>query len=106
MYPKNQKKRIFDIYICLLLIFSCIEIPYRLVLTQGDDDAIWQTINYFIDISFLLDIIFNFNTAYFDEDFKLIDDRKEIAKQYLKSWFIIDLLAIAPLPQPSIISDG
>ena len=64
----------------MLLIFSCIEIPYRLVFTQGDDDAIWQTINYFIDISFLLDIIFNFNTAYFDEDFKLIDDRKEIAK--------------------------
>lgn len=50
-------------------------------------------------------MLLNFNTAYFDEDFKLIDQRKEIIKNYLKGYFFIDLLAIVPLPQPSVIAN-
>jgi len=33
-------------------------------------------------------------SAYVDEDYKVIDDRKEIAVSYLKGWFIIDIFAI------------
>jgi hypothetical protein len=44
----------------------------------------------------LIDIIFNFNTAFTDEDFTVIDDRKIIGIEYLKSWFIVDLTAIIP----------
>jgi len=45
---------------------------------------------------FLVDIIFIFNSAFNDDDFKLIDDRCKIAKNYLNSWFTVDLLAIIP----------
>ena len=41
-------------------------------------------------------MIFSFTTAYTDEDFRVIDDRATIAKGYLRSWFLIDLLAILP----------
>jgi hypothetical protein len=44
----------------------------------------------------LIDIIFNFNTAFTDDDFTVIDDRKTICIDYLRSWFIIDFLAILP----------
>ena len=37
-----------------------------------------------------------FNTAYYDDDFRIVQDRKKIAKKYLASWFPIDLLAILP----------
>ena len=37
-----------------------------------------------------------FNSAYYDEETELIDDRKEIAKYYLKGWFTVDVLAIIP----------
>lgn len=45
---------------------------------------------------FLCDMIIIFNSAYYDEDFNLVQDRKLIAKQYLTGWFSIDLLAIVP----------
>jgi hypothetical protein len=49
-----------------------------------------------VDILFLLDILIIFNSAYFNEDFQMIMDRNEIAKDYLNSWFLIDLVAIIP----------
>ncbi len=47
----------------------------------------------------MIDIIFNFNTAFTDDDFIVIDDRKTISIVYLKSWFIVDLIAILPFEQ-------
>jgi len=38
-----------------------------------------------------------FFTAIYDNDFKIIEDRKEISINYLKGWFITDLIAILPL---------
>ena len=43
-----------------------------------------------------MDILVVFNTAYYDDDVDLVDDRKQIAKTYVKGWFTIDLLAIIP----------
>lgn len=52
-----------------------------------------------IDILFLVDLISNFTVALQDDDFNIIDDRKVICYQYLKGWFVIDLVAILPLDQ-------
>jgi hypothetical protein len=52
--------------------------------------------NYSIDFFFFIDIIVNFNSAYIDESYEVIDDRKKIAKSYLVSWFLIDFLSIVP----------
>ena len=49
-----------------------------------------------MDIIFGIDILVNFMTSYYDDDFKLIDDRKTIAKKYLGGWFLPDLIAIFP----------
>jgi hypothetical protein len=103
IYPDNYKKGLWDFFMCLILIFSCVLIPYRLVFVSGDDDIIWQIINNCVDAFFILGILLTFNTAFFNEDFVLIDDRKEICKNYIKGWFIIDFLAIVPLPQPSVV---
>ena len=44
-----------------------------------------------IDILFGLDILVIFNTAYYDDDVDLIENRADIAKSYVKLWFWIDL---------------
>lgn len=49
-----------------------------------------------IDIIFGLDILAEFMTAHYDEDFKLIDDRKTIAMSYIRGMFICDVIAILP----------
>ena len=43
-----------------------------------------------------MDIIAVFFIAYYDEDFKMIDNRKTIALSYLRGMFVIDTVAILP----------
>jgi len=97
--PDNTYKSNWDTLITFILIFTCLVTPARLAFTFNDagdkwDLDTWESVNLFIDICFFIDIIFNFNTAYIDEDFRVISDRKIIAKNYLKGWFTIDLIAI------------
>ena len=54
-------------------------------------------IQYGVDFVFLIEILVQFNTMYFDQEFQLISSRKLIAKRYIQSWFIIDLMAILPI---------
>ena len=79
----------------LVLVFSSFVIPYRIAFTI-EDSMTWMIINALIDISFALDILVVFNTAFYDENFKIVVCRKRIAIKYLKSWFFIDLFAIIP----------
>ena len=49
-----------------------------------------------IDGCFLLDIIINFLTVVYDDEFNENDDLNIIAKNYLLGWFLIDIVAIFP----------
>ncbi|KAH9621523.1 hypothetical protein KSS87_019336 [Heliosperma pusillum] len=63
----------------------------------------------FTDIFYLLHIIFQFRTGYIAPSSRvfgrgvLVEDAKKIAKKYLLSYFLIDILAVLPLPQVAII---
>lgn len=56
----------------------------------------WLWFNYTIDFMFFIDIIIIFNSQTIDEDFEIISDRPTIVCTYLRSWFLIDLVAILP----------
>jgi hypothetical protein len=45
---------------------------------------------------FAVDIIVIFNSAYHDEEYRIVTDRKIIAKSYLGGWLPVDMLAIMP----------
>ncbi len=49
-----------------------------------------------MNILFFFDIPINLLSAYQDKDLNVIDDPKRIAKGYLTSWFIIDLISVVP----------
>ena len=49
-----------------------------------------------IDFLFISDIVLNFRTAYYNDDFEMILDKKLIRERYLKSWFPLDLFASFP----------
>lgn len=61
---------------------------------MGDSGRI---VNAVVDFFFFIDIILIFNTAKFDENMVLEDDRRTIAYNYLKGWFIVDFVAIIPI---------
>ena len=37
-----------------------------------------------------------FNTAFYTDNFDMVDSRRDIASNYLRGWFAVDLLAIVP----------
>ena len=54
-----------------------------MIFVGGDCSQDWHDdINFSIDILFLVDILVNFNTAYYDEMAVIIRDRKKIAENY------------------------
>lgn len=81
--------------ICLLI--TCILTPLNLAFSDTLEAIPWyMNLCYSIDIFFFIDIVVNFNSAYIDESYEVIDDRKKIAHSYLVSWFLIDFLSIVP----------
>lgn len=94
IHPNAPQKRIWDLIILICITYFAIEVPLRLVfhykLTTG--------INFLersMQILFGIDVLINFNTAII-KDRLLIQNRKIVAKSYLKSWFIVDFLSAFP----------
>jgi len=56
------------------------------------DNKIFAYLEYFLLFFFLMDVLFNFLTAFYDEDGVLVWNRGQIAMEYLKGWFWIDVI--------------
>ena len=85
----------WDIFISAVTLYSCTVTTLQMAL-MDDDNLAWTIANYIVDLFFLIDIFAIFNSAIFDKDGEVITDRWKIAKDYFKSWFFIDLIAIVP----------
>lgn len=75
IYPDNKFKKYWDILITLNLILQCIYIPYNLAFVQ-DQDITQIVIESITNSLFGLDLIFSFFTAYYDSNFKIVEDYK------------------------------
>ena len=80
----------------ILILVSAVATPYQIAFMDEDSTSL-VGINYFVDIIFTIDVCLNFYIAYYDETHELITERKKITTNYLKSWFIYDILSILPL---------
>lgn len=49
-----------------------------------------------VDVIFFIDIVLNFHTTFVGPGGEVVSDPKIIRMNYLKSWFIIDLLSCLP----------
>lgn len=100
LYPDQKHKQIWDFFVSLLLlvtsVYTPIDIAFQSERKTREQMTGGEIFNLVTDLLFLVDIIINFNSAFYDDDMEIVDDRKRVAKQYVMSWFIIDLLAIFP----------
>ena len=93
---ENSRFRIgWDLIILVLVIASCLLIPFQIAFQHVTN---WSgtEIVYLIDLFFLIDIVLNFFTSYRHKGAE-ITDRKKTAAHYLKTLFVIDLVANFPL---------
>lgn len=74
VYPEDPFKVFWDPFMAFVLIMTCVVTPIRIAFYK-EDELHWIITNYVIDLLFLSDIFVIFNTAYYDEDFQIVDDR-------------------------------
>jgi len=98
--PTSRFKSNWDLMMMLLVFYNCVYIPIELCFLERS--ASWTkepahiAIDYLIDGLFFIDIMINMRTAYYDEDYEMVLDGKQIFRNYRKFWFWIDLLAVVP----------
>ncbi|MEE4248653.1 MAG: ion transporter, partial [Kangiellaceae bacterium] len=92
--PDSPLRISWNIMLLLFIIYQAIAIPFRLgfnVPVEGGY-AIFEDI---ITAVFLIDILVNFNTGFYRKG-NIVLNRKEVAKQYIKFWLWLDLVASFP----------
>ena len=93
--PENKYKRYWNVYVGVLLLYTGIFVPLRVSFFENASDSfiVFETL---IDFCFFVDIILTFMTA-FERKNNVIETRhRQIALQYFKGWFWIDLLSTIP----------
>ena len=98
--PQSTFKHYWDLIMILFVFYSSVFIPMELAF-MNSNPAITKHIahrifDYGVDIYFLIDIVVNFNTSFYDEDYQIVLERKKIAKLYARTWFPLDFIAAFP----------
>ena len=92
--PDNPYKKIWDLLIAFLILYSAIITPYEIAFSDSNKSSWFEIL---IDVFLALDIVLTFFSAYTDDEENLVKNHQKIIKKYLKSWFIIDIISVLPL---------
>ena len=55
-----------------------------------------EAVDWTVDGLFLMDIFVNFISAVEEKDGTIVTDLKDIARDYMRSWFVFDVLSCIP----------
>ena len=70
--------------------------PFNIAFYDSEADTTWYYLDLFIDFTFIVDVMVNSFSAFYDDDGKLINNPRTIFCSYLKGWFFIDIIASFP----------
>ncbi|GLV32591.1 Eag-like K[+] channel [Carabus blaptoides fortunei] len=87
-------KTCWDWLILIATFYVAIVVPYNASFVNMDRKTVISDV--VVEGLFFLDIILNFRTTYVSRKGEVVSNSKSIALNYLKSWFIVDLLAALP----------
>ena len=94
----------WDYLIMIAATINCYTIPIKVAYQPSlMDTVMFEAVNYAIDACFMMDILISFRTICLDECGNEIRQPCKIAIHYLKTTFMIDFLATAPLDKMILI---
>ncbi|CAG2111451.1 unnamed protein product, partial [Medioppia subpectinata] len=90
-------KAIWDWVILCLTFYTAIMVPYNVAFkNKTSEDVTLLVLDSIVDVIFFIDIVLNFHTTFVGPGGEVVSDPKIIRMNYLRSWFIIDLLSCLP----------
>eukprot|EP00930_Biecheleria_cincta_P043154 TRINITY_DN2966_c0_g2_i1.p1 TRINITY_DN2966_c0_g2~~TRINITY_DN2966_c0_g2_i1.p1 ORF type:complete len:1445 (-),score=322.48 TRINITY_DN2966_c0_g2_i1:97-4368(-) len=100
--PRNSWKIRWDIFCGVWIVYTIIVMTWRIGFDQAAKGG-WLALDYSVDFLFAVDTVLCFRTGYFDLQDQLVTDSWEIARKYLLSYFLFDVLSWLPI---SLIVEG
>ncbi|KAH8064565.1 voltage-gated potassium channel [Aureococcus anophagefferens] len=113
MNPLEDWRLNWDIFTMFLIVFVMLVTPFELAFINSVGfNASFKSLspfepnqhtglliaNWFVNLGFVIDVVFNFLTAIYDEQqHRWIMSHSEIAGCYLRSWFVLDAGTIVPI---------
>lgn len=90
----------WDLMQVVMLAYVVVAVPYQTGFDVGAElgSGLWWW-ELFVDSYFVVDIILNFRTPFYDGQGRLIFSTQAMAKNYLKGWLLIDIGSCASLLQ-------
>ncbi|XP_062857413.1 potassium voltage-gated channel subfamily H member 5a isoform X2 [Trichomycterus rosablanca] len=89
-------KTTWDWVILILTFYTAIMVPYNVSFKTKQNNLAWLVVDSVVDVIFLVDIVLNFHTTFVGPGGEVISDPKLIRMNYMKTWFVIDLLSCLP----------
>ena len=108
IHPFSTFRLRWDLLTLIMLAYNAFSIPFRIAF--GDhknplsNPLFW--FDMLFDLGFILDVVLNFFTSYFNEEGHLVTEKRAIAKKYIKCWFWIDAVSSIPFELIVILSGG
>ena len=97
----------WDVFIIFFTIYNCIELPIEVGFQwreMYDKDNVSSVANGIIDALFGIDIIMNFFTTFFHPTTgEEISDKKQIAKNYIRGMFFLDVMSTVPFDNLALL---
>ncbi|KAI8116740.1 Potassium voltage-gated channel subfamily H member 3 [Lucilia cuprina] len=87
-------KGFWDWIILVSTFYVAILVPYNAAFAKADRQTMVSDV--IVEALFIVDILLNFRTTFVSTKGEVVSDSKMIAINYLKGWFVVDLLAALP----------
>ncbi|KAL6484815.1 hypothetical protein MHYP_G00068600 [Metynnis hypsauchen] len=106
IHPFSPLRSYYTMCMVAITFLNLIGIPIEIAFLDGQTGVGWEGFNVFSDTLFLIDVGLNFRMGIIAEDSEAaILDLKCIRQNYLKSWFIPDVIAAFPVGYIILIAD-
>ena len=101
--PEMGLMKHWSLFMIFLMMYTATITPYRVCFVEEVTGS-WLVVDIITDVMFGVDICLTFFSAYEENDATLVTNRTKIAKKYLKSWFLLDVLGCLPINYISLSS--
>lgn len=97
--PDSMFRMRWDLVQVFVLCLMAMVVPLRVGFAVIDqrDPKWWFGVDVVLDLYFTTDILINCRTAYREEDNKIVAEPRQVCMHYLRTWFLIDVIACLPI---------
>jgi len=90
-------KTLWDWIILVLTFYTSVMVPFNAAFRNKTiADIPLLVVDSIVDVIFFIDIVLNFHTTFVGPSGEIVSDPNIIRMNYLKSWFVVDLLSCLP----------